>query len=208
MGFESMEAKSELPLKKLPVGKFSPFIEAYFEFNHLKQLYRQGWLQRGIPKAHCESVAEHSFGAAILAMWMAEACCPELDVSRVVRMALIHDFGEIYAGDLTPEDGVPKEQKRSLESKSVAQVFEKLPNGGEYLMLWEECEAGVTPEARFVREIDRLEMAMQAGVYGSLGYENLGDFFTTTKRDISTTQLLDIVGSLEDQYRKEYLTGE
>jgi putative hydrolase of HD superfamily len=135
-------------------------------------------------------------------MWMAEAHFPELDTSRVVRMALIHDFGEIYAGDLTPEDGFSKEQKRRLESESVARVFNKLPNGDEYLALWEECEAGLSPEARFVREIDRLEMAMQAGVYASLGYKNLDDFFATAKRDISTNQLLDIVSSLEDQYRK------
>ena len=192
-----MEVKGELPLMKSPGGDFDPLVEAYFQFNHLKLLFRQGWLQRGVSKDQCESVAEHSIGVAILAMWLAEANFPELDACRVIRMALLHDFGEIYTGDLTPEDGVPEEQKRRLEGESVAKVFDKLPNGREYMALWEEYEVGITPEARFVKEIDRLEMAMQAGVYGSLGYENLGDFFATAKRSISIPFLLEIVESLE-----------
>lgn len=91
-----------------------PLIEMYFEFNQLKQLYRQGWLKRNIPTSHCESVADHSPGVAVLAMFISEAHFPDLDTLNILRMALIHNFGEIYAGDLTPDD-------RLTKTKSIAQ---------------------------------------------------------------------------------------
>ena len=151
-----------------------PFIRAYFELCQLKQLYRQGWLRRGVSRERCESVAEHSFGCAVLATWLAQAYYPELDVCKVLRMALLHDFGEIYAGDLIPVDAVEPEEKHRREAGSVAQVFANLPGGAAYLSLWEEFERNETPEARFVRQIDRLEMGLQAGVYALQGLVRAG----------------------------------
>ncbi len=53
-----------------------PLIQAYFELNHLKQLYRQGWLRVGIPPERCESVAEHSLGVALLCLFIADCVVP------------------------------------------------------------------------------------------------------------------------------------
>lgn len=96
----------------------SAIIEAYFEINHLKQLYRQGWLQRGVPPHLCESVAEHSFCVTLLSLFLADAYFPELDKSKVICMSLLHDIGEIYAGDLTPLDNVEAQVKQNLERQS------------------------------------------------------------------------------------------
>ncbi len=192
-----METKASIPVSQLAARHLAPLIEAYFEFNHLKQLYRQGWLQHGVSPRRCESVAEHSFGVAILALFLADAEGPELDTSRVLRMALLHDFGEIYAGDITPADGIDRDEKLRLERQAVQQVFRKLPRGADYLALWEEYERGASPEAQFVRQIDRLEMALQASVYEHQGLADLSEFFVSAEQALSAPGLQSILNELK-----------
>jgi len=173
-----------------------PIFEAYFEFNHLKQLYRQGWLNKGLPPERCESVAEHTFSTAVLAYFLAESYFPDLDLGRVLRLALLHDFGEVYAGDLTPEDRVSSKEKERLERLAITRILSKLPNAGEYLSRWEEYERQASPEARFVRQIDRLEMALQASVYEKQGFTGLDDFYTSARGAISDPQLVAMMDEL------------
>lgn len=192
-----MDTKDSIPVAQLSAAHpLSPIIEAYFEFNHLKQLYRQGWLQRGVPHARCESVAEHTFGVAVLALFLSAAHLPDLDVSKVLRMALLHDFGEIYVGDITPADGMDREVKRRLEQQAVQQVLHKLPRGADYIALWEEYERGASHEAQFVRQMDRLEMALQASVYEHQGLADLSEFFTSVERALSDPSLQAILHEL------------
>src|SRR5690606_13145242 len=147
------------------------------EFSHLKQLYRQGWLHRGIQPAACESVAEHTFCMAVLAMLLADQYFRALDSSRVLRMALLLGIGAVYGGDIIPGEGVAKEEKQRLEREAVRRIFQGLPNGDQYLAAWDEFEQGETPEARLVKQVDRLEMALQASVYEHMGYGRLQEFF-------------------------------
>ncbi len=202
-----MQTKGINPAASLR-GDVSPLVEAYFDLNRLKQLYRQGWLKRGIAPGYCESVAEHSFGVALLALFLVDACFPHLDRDRVLRMALLHDFGEIYAGDLTPADGISDEEKHRLEARSVARVLSKLPGGEVYISIWDEFERGESAEARLVRQIDRLEMALQAGVYERQGLADLGEFFASAEQAITWPELrriLDEVLALREQRFIEHL---
>jgi len=192
-----MKTKAPLPAETLPDG-ISPWVKLYFELVHLKQLYRQGWLRRGIAPERCESVAEHSFGVAVLALFLVEEHFPELDADKVLRLALIHDLGEIYAGDLTPADGVDAAEKSARERHAVGKVLGKLPRGARYVALWEEYEEAATPEARFVREVDRLEMAFQASVYEHQGEGALDDFFASASSQIETPALRELLLRLED----------
>ena len=121
-----MRIKAPNPAPTLQ-GKQHPIIQIYFEFVHLKQLYRQGWLARGIPLERCESVAEHTFGVAVTAVFLADSYFPNLDALKILRMALIHDFGEVYAGDLIPGDKISPEEKHDLEKEAITQIFEGLP---------------------------------------------------------------------------------
>jgi putative hydrolases of HD superfamily len=189
----TMQCKAEIPYPLL-AGKAAPaLVQAYFEFNHLKQLYRQGWLREGIDPAQCESVAEHTFGVAVLAYLLAESYFPELDSCRVLRIALLHDFGEIYAGDITPEAGVSPAEKEARERQAVQQVLGRLPRSQKYLALWEEYEAGSTPEARFVKQVDRLEMALQADVYEHQGHTRLDAFFDSARKGLSDPRLIELM---------------
>ncbi|HEY3341621.1 MAG TPA: HD domain-containing protein, partial [Anaerolineae bacterium] len=171
-----MQVKAENPITLLAGRHTLPLVELYFELNQLKQLYRQGWLRRGVPAERCESVAEHTFGMAMLCMFIADACIPTLDMQKVLRLALLHDFGEIYAGDITPADAVSPEEKHRREREAVQQVFARLPRGAEYLALWQEYEENQTDEARFVKQMDRLEMALQATVYEQQHIVNAEEF--------------------------------
>ena len=132
----TMITKAPNPISTLNKKGLSPIISLYFEAVHLKQLYRQGWLAHGIPAERCESVAEHSFGVAVTAMIVADSAFPELDTLKILRMALIHDFGEIYAGDIIPGDQITPNEKRNAERAALTQIFAPLPNGENYIDLW------------------------------------------------------------------------
>ena len=193
-----IKTKAPNPVATLRTKNISPFIRCYFEFSHLKQIYRQGWLFRNIPTEHCESVAEHSFGVGVLAMILADSFFPELNISKVVRMALIHDVGEVYAGDIIPGNHISTAEKHKLEQDSIIKIFTHLPNGNDYIALWEEFECCSSPEAQFVRQIDKLEMALQASVYKHQKYENLKVFFNSAGSEISSPELHSILKELEN----------
>lgn len=190
-----METKRAHAIQHLKNKDTLPIIEVFYEFNHLKCLYRQGWLRHGITKEQCESVAEHSLGVTLLALFLADAYFPQLDRMKVVLMGLLHDFGEIYAGDIVPGK-MSLADKHELERKSVERVFARLPKGREYLAVWQEFEDSQTPEARFVKEIDRLEMGLQASIYEAEKMADLSVFFESTDKALSTPELRKILDAL------------
>lgn len=65
------------------------------------------------------------------------------------------------------------------------------------MALWEECEAGTSPEARFVRQIDRLEMSLQASVYDHQGLLEPTQFFASTEKVVAEANLLNILTELK-----------
>jgi putative hydrolase of HD superfamily len=192
-----MQIKAPNPIQSLKEKPSSAIITIFFELAHLKQLFRQGWLLHNIPTNRCESVADHTLCVAVIAMLLVDTHLPELDALKVYRMALIHDFGEIYAGDITPGAEIDSRVKHTLEKESVTRIFARLPNGQVYLNLWEEFEKGLSPEARFIRQIDKLEMALQASVYEHQGFGDLSDFYYSAGRAISSPELTDILAELQ-----------
>lgn len=190
-----METKRAPVIRHLADRPVLPIIEVFYEFSQLKALFRQGWLRRGVPREQCETVAEHTLGVTLLALFLADARFPHLDQGKLLRMGLLHDFGEIYAGDIVPGK-MSLEDKHTLEKQSVERVFARLPKGRDYLATWQEFEDGRTPEARFLKEIDRLEMGLQASVYE---HEKLGDlavFFESTDKALTTPELREILAAL------------
>jgi putative hydrolase of HD superfamily len=191
-----MKVKAPPPLSRFDGEQLSPLLELYLEMTQLKQLYRQGWLRRGIAEEHCETVAEHTFGVAALALFLLDAHFPQLDRDKVLRMALLHDFGEIHAGDLTPADGIPVEEKQRREERSVERVLAGLPGAERYLELWSEYAAGASPEAQFVRQVDRLEMVLQAAVYERQRGADLSEFYASVDEELSAVPLRDLLAEL------------
>ncbi len=193
-----MERKAEMPRELLDRLSGQSLLAALIEFNQLKSLYRQGWLRRGISREQCESVAEHIFGMTWLAWLVMDAGLTEdVNRERVLRMVLAHEVGEIYAGDMIPADGVEPGEKQRLERESALRVAGKLAGGANILALWEEFEAGRTPEARLVRQLDRLEMALQAAQYRAGGAERMDEFFVSARRSITDEGLLALLTQIE-----------
>ncbi|HAN09813.1 MAG TPA: phosphodiesterase [Clostridiales bacterium] len=143
-------------------------INFYFRLNQLKNLYRQGWIQlKGEEfKEKCESVADHSFGLAMLSNTIIKKYSLNLDEEKCFKMALVHELGEIHVGDFTPVDNVSDEEKHKLEYDAVKKVLKDCEWEDEYFRLWEEFEDCKTKEAVFVKELDSLEFLMQAACYG------------------------------------------
>jgi putative hydrolase of HD superfamily len=133
--------------------------ELLLEALKLKSLPRTGWLRAGIENP--ESVAAHSWGVA----WLCMILCPkELDKLKVLEMALIHDLAEVRIGDITPYDGIEVAEKHKMESAAFVEMTEQLGNRQHLRDLWNEQSA----EADFVKQMDKLDMALQAQEYGGL----------------------------------------
>ena len=181
--------KTPLIEENLPQDKDLPLIRAWFEILHLKQVFRRGWLQRDLPEDKCESVAEHCFGNAFLCLLLVDSQ-PELDKEKVLRLALIHDLGEVYAGDLTPQDGVSKVEKYRREKTAVEKIIGSITTCESLLDDWHEYENQSSPEARFVKDIDRLEFALQACNYQHQKLINAEDLILKVGRELNETAVM------------------
>jgi putative hydrolase of HD superfamily len=128
----------------------------------LKRLPRTGWVRNAVNDP--ESVADHSMRVAFLAMTI---CPPEVNQSKAVQMALIHDLAESTVGDITPLEAVTVEDKLGREKAAWREVSRSLSND-TMEQLWLEMEGGETLEAKFVYQLDKLEMLIQAEEYEKL----------------------------------------
>ena len=146
------------------------------EWLSLKHVLREGWVRAGVESP--ESVAAHSWGMSVLAMHL----CPEnLDRMRVLEMCLVHDLPEIDVGDLTPHD----DTSRKSEDEHLA--MNRL--APQWIDLFEEYEAGLTEEAKFVKYLDKLDMALMARIYEDSQNLDLSEFIASAKEFIGETNL-------------------
>lgn len=137
-------------------------LELVREAFRLKALDRAGWVRVGVPRP--ETVAAHSWGVAFLALLR---CPPELDRERVLALAIVHDLAEARIGDITPHDGVSREEKARREKAALDDMLAAHP---EIRAL---CEDHASPEARFVKSLDVEDLRVQAGIYAEAGFEVL-----------------------------------
>jgi len=148
-----------------PTGDVDADRLAFFHvLERLKTQKRTGWIEHNVPNP--ESISDHMYRMAVLAMCTSD---PTLDVSKCVMMGVVHDLAEAQVGDITPREGIPREEKQRLEAAAmhnfVHDMLHASPAARRIEALWEEYEQGVTPEAKFVKDLDRLEMALQAREY-------------------------------------------
>lgn len=141
----------------MDVNRLEQQMRFLVEVDKMKSVYRRTIL---IDKTRRESDAEHSWHFALMAMLLAEyADLEKVDRERVVRMALVHDLIEIYAGDTFAYDVKGNEDKLQRETEAANRLFAMLPEdqGSELRALWEEFDAMETPDAQFAAAIDRLQ---------------------------------------------------
>lgn len=164
-------------------------LKFFTETGKLKEIKRRGWVLRGIKNP--ESVADHIFRAALMG-WVLGRRKHGINIEKVIKMALIHDICEVYAGDTTPYDSIlPKskkdiekllktwprfseaqkkrlsEKKFKKEKKALEKITSLLPKdlAQEMMHLWLDYENGKSKEGRFFKQMDRLENFLQATEY-------------------------------------------
>ncbi|GAB4208508.1 MAG: HD domain-containing protein [Roseiflexaceae bacterium] len=154
-------------------------LELYHHALTLKLTPRAGWLQRGV--AQPESVAEHSFGVALLALLAGDAA--GLDRGKILAIALLHDLAEATLGDLPASARrlFGAEAKHAAERRAMEELLAALPEPG-YQALWDEYARGSSPEARLVKGLDRIEMLVQALAYERAGSRALDEFWADAER--------------------------
>ncbi|MCG8351039.1 MAG: HD domain-containing protein [Chloroflexales bacterium] len=142
----------------------------------LKLLPRTGWLQRGM--TNVESIADHSFSVAMLALLIGDLQ-PDLDRSRLLTIALLHDIAEVFIGDLPASARrlFGAEAKREAERRSMQELLNGLPQATEYIALWTEYIEGSSREARLVKTLDRIEMLVQTLAYERAGHRALDELW-------------------------------
>ena len=158
------------------------FVNLMVESTTLKWMPRSGWQMRGVP--HVESVADHSFGAAFVALALAGAVAAgeqggPFDMEQVLIMALLHDLAEARLTDL-PVSAVrlvPPEVKSQAEAVAISDLLAPLPAAGQLAALWQAFEDSSSREGRLVRDADKLEMMVQCLCYEQAGCRGLDEFW-------------------------------
>ena len=129
------------------------------EADKLKNVLRQTLL---CDSSRRETDAEHSWHLALLCILLYEHADPAVDLLRVLKMAVVHDMVEIYAGDTFAFDDKGVETQAAREAAAADRLFAMLPSdqGSELRALWEEFDARETKDALYAAAIDTLQPLM------------------------------------------------
>lgn len=127
------------------------------------------------------------------------------DVKRdhLMKICMVHDVAESVVGDITPYDGVSKEDKRKMEEDALKNILEDLGSpdiAKEIYDLWIEYEDGTSKEAQLARELDKFEMIVQANEYEEQTGKRLERFFTSTQDSFAHPEVLSWAGVVRKEH--------
>lgn len=187
-------------------------LEGLLTAYQLKNEQRTGWQLRNVEDP--ESVAAHSWGVAFLTLAYADEA--GVDADEALRLAVLHDVGEAELGDVPTradpdhQPAVSAAEKERQEEATVVELADAL--GDDLLADWAAYERKDTPEARFVKDMDLVDMCVQALLYERDGrydpdadeafseYERLDEFFATAEPRLTT----DVGRDLYERIRPAY----
>eukprot|EP01116_Phalansterium_solitarium_P025468 TRINITY_DN9761_c0_g1_i2.p2 TRINITY_DN9761_c0_g1~~TRINITY_DN9761_c0_g1_i2.p2 ORF type:complete len:127 (-),score=32.50 TRINITY_DN9761_c0_g1_i2:110-490(-) len=118
-----------------------------------------------------------------------------------MKIALVHDMAEALCGDITPFQGVSKEEKHRLEEAAMAKIRDTVGNsiGAEIYELWCEYESISSREAQLVKDFDKFEMIVSASEYEQAQGVELQSFFDTVRGAFKT----DLVRRWADELNRK-----
>lgn len=132
-----------------------------YEIDKLKYIFRKTKLINNPDRF--ENDAEHSWHLCVMAMVLQEHAHEPIELLRVIKMLLLHDIVEIDAGDTFFFDPSRAPQQSEAEEAAAERIFGLLPEAqrAEFRSIWIEFEAGLSPEAKYAKAIDRIEPVFQ-----------------------------------------------
>ncbi len=184
----------------------------------LKDVRRAGWAMRGVSDP--ESVADHSWGTALLCLLFAASA--GVDRDRAVAMAIVHDLAEVETGDIVARADESDRQisvsdKARLEHEAMERLLPDAASSLRELWLAYENRDGLV--ADFVRDMNLIDMCLQALYYqergrhdaavellSSGGFKGLDEFFAAAQLKLSTPVGLSLFSRVAEKYRA--LTGD
>lgn len=133
----------------MQVRKLIEFLDI---LKNMKSNTRHVWVEDG----RQESVADHSWRLAVMALLIADEF-EGVDINKVVKMCLIHDFGEAITGDIPSFYKTKSDSER--EDLAVVDLIKKLPDrvGDEFSALFLEMAERESPESKLFKALDGIE---------------------------------------------------
>ncbi|HEX5873842.1 MAG TPA: HD family hydrolase [Pyrinomonadaceae bacterium] len=162
-------------------------LSTLIELQRLKRLDRTGWTLRGLPNG-TESVAAHSFGVSATAMMLADKLVARgipVDVEKVLRIALLHDWAETRVGDMprTATLYFGSEARKQAEMAAFKDVVDEVDRDhGLYARLYNDYEHRTSLEARLVKAADVLDLLVQVLALERAGARGLDEFWQVAEQ--------------------------
>lgn len=180
-----MAIEDFVPCRNEDVNKILKFTA---EIDKMTSVLRRTML---IDKSRRENDAEHSWHIAVMAILFEKFAPTGTDISRAVKMCVVHDLVEIYAGDTFAYDINGNKSKAEREAKAADKLFGMLPEdvGKEIRLLWEEFDCMETPDAKYAACMDRIQPYL---------HNTLTDGHTWVEGKVSKTQVLERSGVIEE----------
>ncbi|MBS3060335.1 MAG: HD domain-containing protein [DPANN group archaeon] len=195
-----------------------PELEFFSTVGKLKDVVRTGWQIYQIKDP--EKVTCHSHRLALMSYYYAKKL--GLDENKAMKIAIIHDIPEALAGDVPinlekkpkeyPHKGVTTEQKHEKEVDALENMISHLPqeDAQDIRETWEEYTYKKSPEAKLVKELDKLELALQALDYAreKRGPYELDEFLGQgMKSRITIPELAELFNEIQQEYKKVKANG-
>ncbi len=188
------------PKTRMAPQRLSKLVRFLKEIEKLKLVQRRVMVSS---KKRWESSAEHSWDLAMW-VWILSPDLPKgLDLLRTLKLVLMHDLVEIYAGDTFFFDHAARKTKKAREDKAAKKLFKQAPPElkKELEKLWLEFESGRTKEAKVAKSVDRLQPILQNILTGGVSWKKnhiTGEFIHAHKREHmqherSISQLYDVL---------------
>jgi putative hydrolase of HD superfamily len=162
-------------------------LSTLIELQRLKRLDRTGWTLRGLPNG-TESVAAHSFGVGVTAMLLADEFISRgisVDVEKVLRIALLHDWAEVRVGDMprTATFYFGSHARKEAETAAFSDVVRDVDSAeGLYGNLYSDYERRSSLEARLVKAADVLDLLVQVLALERAGARGLDEFWEVAEQ--------------------------
>ncbi len=192
-------------MPKLSQKTVKKLTEAFCFIEGLKTIKRQGWILKEVHDP--ESVADHTYATASLCMLLGDAL--RLNTHKLIRMALVHDLAESIIWDWKWETGknsdYEKQQiKHRQEHLALKKIFGLLgKKGDKYFLLWEEFEQQKTAEAKAVKQIEKIEMALQALLYEKTTSADFNEFFENAEKYVNDPELLKFLKYIQEMRKQQ-----
>lgn len=179
---------------------YSAFIDLFLRANESKKIPRTGWGMHGIENP--ESVAEHTFSLSFLTLQLAPMLSDRhnypLNINKLVKMAILHDIGEIETGDIVVSRGAiidlqKRRDKEEKEKKGIQKLFKDTDKSNLAVNLFSEMIERETLEANIFWQLDKLDMAIQALEYELAHKKDLSEFFENAKANITDEFLSEML---------------